>query len=49
MFGTGALAGTTIAVVKDWYPRQRIESSSGGCGSVCGDGDGGGVGCGGRD
>jgi uncharacterized protein (TIGR04222 family) len=51
LFGTAVLAGTAIAELKSWYPRQTTEASSGGCGggcgSGCGGGDGGGGGCGG--
>ena len=52
LFGTAVLAGTLIAPLQTWYPRQTSEASSGGCGSGCGasgdsGGDGGGGGCGG--
>ncbi len=54
LFGTAVLAGTAIAPLQTWYPRQTGEASSsgcggGGCGSGCGGGggDGGGSGCGG--
>jgi len=49
LFGTAVLAGSTVAFLQPWYPRQTTEGSSGGCGSGCGsDGDGGGGGgCGG--
>jgi hypothetical protein len=50
LFGTVVLAGTAIAPLQTWYPRQTSDSSSSGCssgcGSGCGGGDGGG-GCGG--
>jgi uncharacterized protein (TIGR04222 family) len=49
LFGTAALAGSSIAFMQDWYPRQSA-ASSGGCGTGgCGDGGGGcgGGGCGG--
>ncbi len=56
LFGTAVLAGTAIAPLQTWYPRQTSESSSGGCsGSGCGSGGGGGGGggcgggCGGGD
>ncbi|MCI0703270.1 MAG: TIGR04222 domain-containing membrane protein [Planctomycetia bacterium] len=47
LFGTAVLAGTSIALLQSWYPRQTSEGSSGGCGSGCGSGCGGGGGCGG--
>lgn len=53
LFGTAVLAGTAIAPLQTWYPRQTSEASSGGCSSGCGsgcsggDGGGGGGGCGG--
>jgi uncharacterized protein (TIGR04222 family) len=52
LFGTAVLAGTTVAALQTWYPRQTGDASSGGCGgggcgSGCGGGDGGGGGCGG--
>ncbi len=57
LFGTAVLAGTMVAPLQTWYPRQTSESSSGGCstgcgsgcsgGSGCSSGDGGGGGCGG--
>jgi uncharacterized protein (TIGR04222 family) len=48
LFGTAALAGTSIAFLKDWYPRTTESSGDGGgCGSGCGAGCGGGSGCGG--
>jgi uncharacterized protein (TIGR04222 family) len=51
LFGTAVLAGTVVAPLQTWYPRQISESSSGGCstgcGSGCSGGDGGGGGCGG--
>ena len=53
LFGTAVLAGTAIAPLQTWYPRQTGEASSSGCGggscgSGCGGGDGGGgSGCGG--
>jgi uncharacterized protein (TIGR04222 family) len=54
LFGTAALAGTALAPLQTWYPRQTAEASSdgcggGGCGSGCGAGCGGdgGGGCGG--
>lgn len=55
LFGTAVLAGTAIAPLQTWYPRQTSESSSSGCGgSGCGSGcsggggdGGGGSGCGG--
>ena len=57
LFGTAALAGTSLVALHTWYPRQTGEASSSGCaayyGSGCGTsdssgggGDGGG-GCGG--
>ncbi|MDY3562656.1 TIGR04222 domain-containing membrane protein [Gemmata sp. JC673] len=50
LFGTAVLAGTAVAPLQAWYPRQTGEASpsgcSSGCGSGCGGGDGGG-GCGG--
>ncbi|WP_439624383.1 TIGR04222 domain-containing membrane protein [Gemmata sp.] len=54
LFGTAALAGSSIAFMQDWYPRQTA-AASGGCGTSgcgtggCGDGGGGcgGGGCGG--
>jgi hypothetical protein len=58
LFGTAALAGSSIAYMQDWYPRQTA-AASGGCGTSgcgtggCGDGAGGcnggcgGGGCGG--
>ena len=52
LFGTAILAGTAVAYLNDWYPRQTTTGS--GCGSGCGTssdsgggGDGGGGGCGG--
>jgi len=48
LFGTAALAGSSIAYLQDWYPRQSSATSSGGCGtSGCGTGGcgGGGGGC----
>lgn len=48
LFGTAVLAGSTIAYLQTWYPRQTTEGSLGGCGSGCGSGGGdGGGGCGG--
>ena len=51
LFGTAVLAGSAIAPLQTWYPRQTNEASSSGCstgcGSGCGGGDGGGGGCGG--
>lgn len=59
LFGTAALAGTSLVALQMWYPRQTSEASSSGCstgsGSGCGTsdggggggGDGGGSGCGG--
>lgn len=53
LFGTAILAGTVVAPLQTWYPRQTTEASSSGCGgsgcgSGCGGGDsGGGSGCGG--
>ncbi|MBP3959281.1 TIGR04222 domain-containing membrane protein [Gemmata sp. G18] len=52
LFGTAVLAGTAIAPLQTWYPRQTNEASSGGCGgsSGCGVGAAGGWmrgGCGG--
>jgi len=58
LFGTVALAGTAVASLQSWYPRQTTDTTSGGCGSGCGtagdgggggggDGGGGGGGCGG--
>jgi uncharacterized protein (TIGR04222 family) len=44
LFGTAALAVSTIPFLQTWYPRQTSDAS--GCGSGCGSGDGGG-GCGG--
>ena len=54
LFGTGALAGSSIAALHTWYPRQTTSDASGGCGtggcSAGGDGGGcGGGGCGGGD
>ncbi|VTT97410.1 Uncharacterized protein OS=Pirellula staleyi (strain ATCC 27377 / DSM 6068 / ICPB 4128) GN=Psta_4308 PE=4 SV=1 [Gemmataceae bacterium] len=49
LFGTAALAASSISFLRDWYPRQSA-ASSGGCGtSGCGTGGcgGGGGGCGG--
>ena len=45
LFGTAALAVSTIPFLQTWYPRQTSDAG-GGCGSGCGSGDGGG-GCGG--
>jgi uncharacterized protein (TIGR04222 family) len=48
LFGTAVLAGTTIAALQTWYPRQTSDASSGGCSTGCGSGcGGGGGGCGG--
>ena len=49
LFGTAVLAGTMIAPLQAWYPRQTAESSGGGCSTGCasGCGGGGGGGCGG--
>lgn len=50
LFGTAVLAGTVIAPLQTWYPRQTSDASSGGCSTGCGSGcggDGGGGGCGG--
>jgi uncharacterized protein (TIGR04222 family) len=57
LFGTAALAGSSIAFLHDWYPRQVSAASSSGCGTSgcatggCGGGaggcGGGGGGCGG--
>lgn len=51
LFGTAVLAGTAIAPLQTWYPRQTGAASSsgcsGGCGSGCGGDSGGGDGCGG--
>ncbi|QJW99614.1 TIGR04222 domain-containing membrane protein [Frigoriglobus tundricola] len=47
LFGTAVLAGTMIAPLQTWYPRQTSESSSSGCGSGCGSGCSGGDGGGG--
>jgi uncharacterized protein (TIGR04222 family) len=58
LFGTVALAGSTLMTLHHWYPRQTSADSGGGCGSGCGTGgcgsggDGGGCGgggCGGGD
>ncbi|MBN9121804.1 MAG: TIGR04222 domain-containing membrane protein [Planctomycetes bacterium] len=46
LFGTAVLAGTAIATLQTWYPRQTSEAS-GGCSTGCGSGCGGGGGCGG--
>lgn len=46
LFGTAVLAGTPVASLQTWYPRQTSEASSSGCSSGCGSGCGGG-GCGG--
>lgn len=50
LFGTGALAGSSIAYLQGWYPRQTT-TAAGGCGSGCGTaggcGGGGGFGGGG--
>jgi uncharacterized protein (TIGR04222 family) len=47
LFGTTALAGSSLADLQAWYPRPTTSGSSGGCGtSTCGGGGGGG-GCGG--
>jgi uncharacterized protein (TIGR04222 family) len=52
LFGTAVLAGSSVAMLQSWYPRQT--SADSGCGSGCssgagcgGGGDGGGGGCGG--
>jgi uncharacterized protein (TIGR04222 family) len=45
LFGTAALAVSSIPFLQTWYPRQTSDAG-GGCGSGCGSGDGGG-GCGG--
>ena len=50
LFGTAVLAGTAIAPLQTWDPRQTNEASSGGCSTGCGSGcggDSGGGGCGG--
>jgi uncharacterized protein (TIGR04222 family) len=48
LFGTAVLAGTAIAALQTWYPRQTVEASSSGCSTGCGSGcGGGGGGCGG--
>lgn len=48
LFGTAALAGTSLVALQTWYPRQTSEASSSGCaafyGSGCGTSDGGGGG-----
>jgi uncharacterized protein (TIGR04222 family) len=52
LFGTAVLAGTAIAALQTWYPRQTSEASSSGCSTGCGSGCGGGGcggGCGGGD
>ena len=57
LFGTMALAGTSLAYMQTWYPRITTDSSGGGCGTSSGGtgggGDGGGGGgcggCGGGD
>jgi len=55
LFGTAVLAGTVIAPLQTWYPRQTSDASSGGCSTGCGSGCGGdggggcGGGCGGGD
>jgi uncharacterized protein (TIGR04222 family) len=46
LFGTAVLAGTSVAFLHDWYPRQV--TGDGGCGTGgCGAGGDGGGGCGG--
>lgn len=47
LFGTTVLAGTVLADLQPWYPRQTSEASSSGCSTGCGSGCGGGGGCGG--
>ena len=55
LFGTMVLAGSSIAFLANWYPRQTLASSgcgtagcgTGGCGGGGGGCDGGGGGCGG--
>lgn len=53
LFGTAVLAGSVVAPLQAWYPRQTSEASSSGCSSGCGSGcggggdGGGGGGCGG--
>lgn len=50
LFGTAVLAGSVVAPLQPWYPRQTYDSSSSGCSSGCGSGcssgdSGGGGGC----
>ncbi|MFO0851000.1 MAG: TIGR04222 domain-containing membrane protein [Gemmataceae bacterium] len=45
LFGTAALAGSTLAVLHQWYPKQT--DGGGGCGAGCSGGGCGGGGCGG--
>jgi len=53
LFGTTVLAGSSLAFLQPWYPRQVSAASSSGCGTSgcgtggCGDGAGGGGGDGG--
>jgi uncharacterized protein (TIGR04222 family) len=48
LFGTAALAGSELAELQSWYPKQTENAATGGgCGSGCGPGCGGGGGCGG--
>jgi uncharacterized protein (TIGR04222 family) len=49
LFGTAVLAGTMVAPLQTWYPRQTSESSSSGCSTGCGSGCGGSDGGGGGD
>jgi uncharacterized protein (TIGR04222 family) len=46
LFGTAALAGSSLAALAAWYPLPTTHSS-GGCGAGCGGGGCGGGGCGG--
>lgn len=53
LFGTAALAGTSLVALRTWYPRQTTEASNSGCaayyGSGCGTSDSSGSGGGSSD
>jgi hypothetical protein len=38
LFGTAVLAGTVVAPLQTWYPRQTADASASGCSSGCGSG-----------